>query len=183
EYRYLKKLHNLHELNPGLFKWARTRPANFPTLRLAQLAAIGSRWSGFFRKLLEEDSNFLSKFFETLNIHPYWKEHYRFEEKAKNPYVRVGQTTQNLIAINAIAPLLFAYGKHTGDEKLTDKSLEILNSLKGEKNHITRLYAQYRWHAQSAFESQGLLHLKKNYCDKKKCLHCTIGHFWLKRQA
>ena len=42
-------------------------------------------------------------------------------------------------------------------------------------NHIVRLWEQCGLKAENAGDSQALIQLKKEYCDKKDCLRCRIG--------
>ena len=46
EYNYLKHKYNLEEMEISSWKFLRLRPANFPTIRLAQLSAL------FFNKVV-----------------------------------------------------------------------------------------------------------------------------------
>jgi hypothetical protein len=83
--------------------------------------------------------------------------------------------------INTAIPMLFAYGKHKSDEALCDRAFDLLEQLKAENNHITRLWQQCGLIAQNAGDSQALIQLKEEYCDKKDCLRCRIGFEYLKR--
>jgi hypothetical protein len=56
-----------------------------------------------------------------------------------------------------------------------------LNEMRPEKNRIINDFAKYGWSAESALESQALLELKINYCDKFRCLECAIGSCILKK--
>jgi hypothetical protein len=93
---------------------------------------------------------------------------------------RIGATTVAIIAINAIVPLLFAYGKHKGEESFCDKAVSLLQSIDAEVNVITKTFGTFDIAAQSAFESQGLVQLKQNYCNNFRCLDCGIGNAILK---
>ncbi|MBX2902001.1 MAG: DUF2851 family protein [Chitinophagales bacterium] len=176
EFNYLKQLHQLPTLNAGIFKWAKTRPANFPTIRLAQLAALANAAQSLFSKLLESNIHFLTPFLHSLDVNTYWKTHFRFNEAAENKFTRIGKNTQQILAVNAVAPLLFAYGKNTGNELMVEKSLDILRQFPPEKNATTNLYKQYGFTAESALDTQGILQLNHTYCLPKKCLNCSIGN-------
>lgn len=176
EFNYLKRLHHLQELNKGVFKWAKTRPANFPTIRLAQLAAMGISAHSLLSNLLKQDIQFLHSFINHLKVNVYWKNHFQFDEEAENKFTSIGKNTIQILTINAVVPLLFAYGKHTGNDVLTERALDILRKSKVEKNSIITLYQSYNFPIENALDSQGILQLKQNYCDKKQCLNCGIGN-------
>jgi hypothetical protein len=95
--------------------------------------------------------------------------------------VTLGKTTIDIIIINAIVPLLYFYGKESGEQSYCDKAIEILEHIKAEKNKITKLYEALEFDNKNALHSQGILELKNNYCDLKNCLNCTIGLEILKR--
>lgn len=180
EFNYLKRLHSLPEMNKGIFKWAKTRPANFPTLRLAQLAALAQNMQHIFSKLLKDDIQFLAGLLNKLEVNIYWKNHFRFDEEAENKFSSIGKNTLQIITINAIVPLLFAYGKNTGNEMLTEKAVDILRQSKPEINATISLFKKYGMAAPNALLTQGVLQLKNSYCNNKQCLNCSIGNSILK---
>lgn len=73
-------------------------------------------------------------------------------------------------------PLLFLYGTHTGNDTLKNKSLEVLETLPAEKNSIIAGWQNAGMLIESAYDSQAYIHLKRNYCELKKCMQCRIGH-------
>ena len=58
---------------------------------------------------------------------------------------------------------------------------DFLEELKAENNHIVRMWQQCGLEVENAGDSQALIQLKKEYCDKKECLRCRIGYEYLKR--
>ena len=83
--------------------------------------------------------------------------------------------------INCAIPMLFAYGRATNNDMLSDRALLILDSLHAEDNNITRMWRDVGLEVTSAGDSQALIQLKKEYCDRKECLRCRIGYEYLKR--
>ncbi len=77
--------------------------------------------------------------------------------------------------------MLFAYGRHLGDDKLCDRAFNFLEQLAPENNHIVRMWEECGLHVENAGDSQALLQLKKKYCDRKDCLRCRIGYEYLKK--
>lgn len=176
EFNYLKRLHQLHELNSGIFKWAKVRPANFPTLRLAQFAAIACSSSALFSSILKGNIVFVASLLEKAHVNAYWKNHFRFDEQAQNNFTKIGKNTLQTLIVNAVAPLLFAYGKSVGNDEISEEALEILRTQKAEKNAVVAMFSAQGIGAKNALDSQGLIQLKTNYCDRKKCLQCSIGN-------
>ena len=87
----------------------------------------------------------------------------------------------NLLIINTVVPILFAYGRHRGEEKYCDRAFDFLEELKAENNHIVRMWKECGLPVENAGDSQALIQLKKEYCDRKECLRCRIGYEYLKR--
>ena len=56
----------------------------------------------------------------------------------------------------------------------------MLDELKVENNAVVRMWQDVGLNAQTASDSQALLQLKKQYCDRKDCLRCRIGYEYLK---
>ncbi|MBK7762683.1 MAG: DUF2851 family protein [Bacteroidetes bacterium] len=176
EYHYLQNLHQLQPIEKHLWKFLRLRPANFPTLRIAQFAALISNSSQLFSKITEAESlNEIENYF-TLTLHEFWLTHYSFQEKSAEKNKNLGKTfIQNLI-INAIVPTLFIFGKVHGNEVYCERALDFLQQLPAEKNSITEAWKNLGLAVNNAADTQALLQLKHHYCDTKLCLSCTIGY-------
>jgi hypothetical protein len=180
EYRFLANKYKLKPLDEKLWKFMRLRPANFPTIRIAQFAQLLFRSSADLTKILE-----LKKLSEVQNFlrtgtSEYWKNHFRFDNEIRSKNKQLGESSIQLVLINTIVPFLFIYGKHRGDEELQQKALTWLEKIKAENNHIVRKFRSLNIVPYNAMQSQALLQLKSNYCDRKRCLECRIGHRLLK---
>jgi hypothetical protein len=158
------------------WKFMRMRPANFPTIRIAQFAYLLHKSSSLFSKILSAYSvEDIRKLFNSTTSE-YWKNHYTFGKKSSKREKHTGKTFIDIIVINAIAPTLFAYGIHTADNSLKNKAITVLELTDAEQNNITHNFAKLNFPVKSALYSQGLLSLKFEYCNRHKCLHCIIGH-------
>ena len=87
-----------------------------------------------------------------------------------------------VLAINTAIPMLFAYGRYRGDERLCDRAFSLLEELKAEDNNIVRMWRDCGLVIDNAGDSQALIQLKKEYCDKKDCLHCRIGYEYMRKK-
>jgi hypothetical protein len=112
----------------------------------------------------------------------FWKEHYHFKKSTPIKSAVVGKDTVELIIINSIAPLLYLYGKKAGNEDLLMKAVAMLENIPAENNSVIKKWSSLGIKAQHAGHSQALLQLKHEYCDKKRCLECAIGHQILKSE-
>ncbi|MTI20244.1 DUF2851 family protein, partial [Fulvivirga sp. RKSG066] len=175
EYQFLKTKYSLTAtLHKHQWKFLRLRPANFPTLRIAEFAAFISTASGIFSMFLESDSKNIK---QTLRSKPtaYWQSHYRFGESTEKKISGLGESGAQLICINTVVPILAAYSYHIDDSHYLDKAIAHLQGLKIESNSIISKMKAAGFEADNAFDSQGLIELHNNYCLKKRCLQCNVG--------
>ncbi|MCX6352067.1 MAG: DUF2851 family protein [Bacteroidetes bacterium] len=183
EYAYQAKKFNLQFHHPILWKFMRTRPVNFPSIRISQLAGLVSKHQSLFSQILEvENATDIKKLFKT-EASEYWNNHYRFDEEAKETSIKnLGENSIQNIAVNTVVSTLYTYGFVKDNQIYKEKALALLESLKPEQNNITKKWAGLGFENSNAQQSQGLLNLKKRYCDNKKCLSCSLGVEVLGRQ-
>ena len=176
EYDFLRKKYMLKPVDSFLFKKLRVRPVNFPHIRLAQLAAIWIKHDILFSKIIEtEDLSALSKFFKA-EPSEYWLTHYCFNKVSGIRKKSIGHHATNVILINTVIPTLFAYGKYTNRPEYCERALRLLEEISPERNSITALFRQLGVSAKNAGDTQAIIQLKREYCEKKKCLYCRIGY-------
>ena len=58
---------------------------------------------------------------------------------------------------------------------IDDAIITLVQEIASEKNSIVDKFNTLKKVSSSALQSQALLQLKNNYCDKNKCLQCAIG--------
>lgn len=175
EYLFLQKKYSLEPMDQHLWRFLRLRPSNFPTIRISQFSALIFRSSHLLSKVLSIDSvTELSDLFQC-SASDYWTDHYTFGKLKKGKPKRLGKSGITLILINTVIPFLFAYGQQKGKADYTDRALKFLEKLPGESNSIIQQWAKFGLNTRSAFQTQALLELKRNYCDHKRCLQCGIG--------
>ena len=181
EYQYLAHKFSMKPMDATMWRFLRLRPQNFPHIRISQLANLYySRRAGLSSLVGCTTIEQLKAVLAT-SVTPYWETHYTFGSTSCRNDKNLSPASLNLLMINTAIPMLFAYGKHKSDEALCDRAFDLLEQLKAENNHITRLWQQCGLTAQNAGDSQALIQLKKEYCDKKDCLRCRIGFEYLKR--
>jgi len=179
EYAFLKVKFQLTPISKGQVQFFRLRPNNFPTIRLSQFASLYTKHQSLFSKVIENET--IEGFYNLLNVNAasFWETHYTFEKESKKSFKKVSKTFIDLLLINTIIPLKFLYLKSIGK---TDFSavLSIIDQIKPERNTIISNFHDLKIKSDSAFETQALLQLKNEYCNKQLCLQCEIGKALLK---
>lgn len=180
EYDFLQKKYKLLSIEKASWRFLRMRPANFPTIRIAQFAQLIFQSVHLFSKVLAaKNVKEIEHMFE-LKLSNYWQSHYVFDKASPRRKKSLGKNTIHLFIINTIAPMLFLYGKNKANEDYQNRAFQLLEELKPEKNSIISKWAELGMMPESAYQTQGLLQLKNEYCAAKRCLECAVGHAILK---
>jgi len=181
EYAFLSKKYRLKHLDSHIFRSLRIRPNNFPHIKIVQLAGFIRNKQGLFSNLLNIST--LEQFYSLFNfeIADYWLTHYHFGKNSVKREKKLGLSAMQLILINTVVPLFFAYGKNKNQEIYTELALKFLDMLKPESNSIITMFSRSGIQIQNAGDSQALIQLKREYCDQKKCIYCRIGHQLLRK--
>ncbi len=176
EYLYLQNKFKLKPIENHLWKFLKSRPANFPTIRIAQFSMLIHKSAGLFSKIIETKS--LKDFYKLFIHNPsdYWEKHYLFNKESVKRSKIIGKSAIDILLINTVIPFLFVYGKAKGIEELKTRAVSLLENIKPEKNAIVTKWANLDLKAINAFDTQALIQLKNEYCNAKKCLNCQIGN-------
>ncbi|AUC14242.1 hypothetical protein BTO06_03355 [Tenacibaculum sp. SZ-18] len=174
EYHYLRHKFKLRSISKNHFQFFRMRPNNFPTIRIAQLGALYIRHQNLFSELLNKTTIESIYTFFTVELNSFWNTHYTFEKESKFSLKKLSRNFIDLLIINTIIPLKFVYYKKRG-EFIDEEILNLVRSMKSEKNSIISQFENIKIQSDNALKSQALLQLKNNYCDDKKCFECAIG--------
>ena len=176
EYRFLQTKYTLKSIEASQWKFLRLRPENFPHVRLAQFAKLTQNSSKLFSKIIETEKIDELRTFFKCEVSDYWQKHYIFGKESSVSNKHLGKNSVDILLINTVIPFIFAYARKKNLEELADKAINLLENIPSEKNSIIEKWKELGIFSKNAFDSQSLLQLKKNYCDEKKCLRCTIGH-------
>ena len=179
EFSVMKAKFNLLTMPAERWKFMRMRPSNFPTIRLAQMAQLVHKNGCLFSKIKAAKNTAEVKDLFDVKASEYWETHWRFGFSTESKPKHLGETTADVLIINAVAPLLFCYGKLHKDESVCETALQFLEETEAEDNAIIRHYAQYGITAENAMQTQALLHLYSYFCKRKRCLECRIGNVLL----
>lgn len=181
EFRYLQRKFEIGQgMDATLWRFLRLRPENFPHIRLAQLAYLYQKGDKLFSRLLEAETLADVRTLLDARTSPYWENHYLFVRLSSQKEKVMGERSKDLIIINTVVPFLYTYGLHKADERMCERAGRFLEELKAESNHIIRSWSDAGLPVVSAADSQALIQLQKEYCDKRKCLYCRFGYEYLK---
>jgi hypothetical protein len=180
EYRYLRHKFELPQTDVSIWRFSKLRPDNFPHVRIAQLAFLYHQKRALFSRIMESDTVINAKTILSIGTSDYWEEHYSFNKTSPRRTKSLGNSALDLILINTVVPFLYTYGLYRGNEHLCERASTFLETLKAENNHIVRSWEGVGLSVHTAADSQALLQLRKEYCDKKKCLFCRFGYEFLR---
>jgi len=183
EYEFLASKYNLVSMDSTEWKYARLRPPNFPTIRIAQFAQLLYKSSSLLNKITNiKQVDEIFRLFNT-ETSPYWHNHFTFDQITENKArKKTGKNLINRIIINSVIPIIFYYGKDKNEQELTQLAFDLFEKIEPEKNSILDKWTSLGIANKNSADSQALIHLKNYYCEQKKCLSCSAGTFILKKQ-
>jgi hypothetical protein len=175
EYNHYKNKYQLVPMTGVEWRFSKLRPANFPPIRIAQIAQLYHKSPQLFNDILKAKN--INDIYIMLDVtaSDYWTTHYLPGKTSESKTKKIGQSTKELIAINVVVPLLFSYGQKTDNDIYKDKAISLLENIKAENNSIIREWKGLGMKTKSAFDSQSLIQLKNEYCNNFNCLNCQIG--------
>lgn len=176
EYAFYSAKYGLKPSANIYWKMARMRPQNFPHRRIAALATFIYQGFKLGSEVLNVETEEQARALFDINLMGYWARHFNFTPTTAATVKAFSYSSATVLIINVVAPLLYAYGEAMGDTQRQECAIDLLQSLKPEINSIVDLYRRGGLVAQSAFDSQALIQLRRNYCQQRKCLFCRLGH-------
>lgn len=179
EFEFLKHKYHLEPIDPKLWKFSRLRPASFPTIRIAQIAKFYHNKGSFYKWFVNSPS---SQFDLEITTSEYWETHYTIGKASNRQTKKLGSALISNLFINAVVPFLFVAAKRSNNAELQSAALSLLENIKPESNRKTKAFAECGLKPKNAGESQALIELKSEYCERKKCLSCNFGSSILRRE-
>ena len=180
EYIFLRKKYGLEPLEPHIFRNLRLRTDATPHIKLVELAAIWIRHDTLFSSVLSARTPRELKDFFRVPASAFWDTHYNFLRPSPHRKKQLGENALNMLLINTVVPLMFAYGLYHRMDEHKARALRLLASIPPEQNSIISLFSQVGMKPRNAGDTQALIQLKRNYCEQKKCLYCRLGFQLLK---
>lgn len=177
EYDFLSNKFGLKPVESPGWRMSRMRPASFPHRRLAALAMMVYGGFSLLGRVMTVSNEAEARALFDVSLTGYWLEHYSFAGPAPSvASAALGRSTVDMLVINVVAPLLMAYGQHTGDDSAMDRAVDLLEHLPGESNRYVRDFVRAGIPCGNALVSQAMVQLHREYCDVRKCLYCRLGH-------
>lgn len=183
EYAFLSNKFQLTPMEKESWKLFRIRPQNFPYRRIAMLAQFIEGGFRMMNRILEAEGEKEMRALFEVELSGYWTKHYTFGKPNERATATLSRNSIDIILINTVAPLLYAYGELTGNYEMTDNAIKLLEDLRAESNSIVSHFVAYGIDCPDALTSQALVQLKREYCDARKCIYCKIGHHLLSKAA
>ncbi len=175
EYRFMAAKFSLTP-PPTQWKLARTRPQNLPHRRLALLAKKVADGFGLMGDLAAATCVERVRDLFDIPLEGFWASHYTFApSRAKAFPAALGRQAVDSLIVNVAVPLLHARAALRGDDMAMERAYDLLASLPPEDNAPVRLFTNAGLPCRNAFESQALVELRREYCEKRKCIYCRFG--------
>lgn len=182
EYAHLRRKFSLAPIDVSAWRFLRLRPQNFPHVRIAQLAMLYCERRLTLARLIDApDVPALHALLDT-RVSDFWQTHYTFRSQ---PSARADRKlsipSKNLLIVNAVSSMLFAYGRYKSDTALCDRAVQLLEQLEPERNAVVAAWREAGVACETAADSQALLQLTRRYCEPRDCLRCRFGYEYMRR--
>ena len=183
EYAFLANKFSLRPIEGTAWRLFRSRPQNFPYRRIALLAQFVHGGFNLMNDILNiEDTKALRQLFD-LELSGYWTTHFSFGKPSPSAGHALSGSSIDIVLINTVAPLYYAYGELTDDYRMTDRAIALLEDIRPEHNSIVTMFKAAGIKCDNALTSQALIQLRRNYCEARKCIYCRLGHRLLATDA
>ena len=188
----------LRPMNAVQWQFFRLRPANFPTRRLAQAAALLAPATATSEEgLLRTDAlshlrgaltvakplTALRTLIQQAEPDPFWADHVRFERPTTPMTAHIGRSRTDRIVMDALLPVLLLDAEQREDAAQHEQVATLLASLPAASDEITRRFERHGTSPDSALATQGLHQLYRRWCTEGRCLSCAIGKAVLGRAS
>ena len=175
EFRHLAAKYSIEPMDAAMWRLKGMYANSHPILRLAQLAACFHRHSITMNSLLEcRKRRDISKLFNA-TISDYWVDTLHRFTSGSFISNRIGSFTSDILGINFVVQMIFAYGHYTHSELLTQRALELLENIPSENNRYTTIWNYRAQISKSALESQAIIQLSRQYCECSRCDECPLA--------
>lgn len=180
EFEFLRHKYQLIPLKKEIWKFSKTRPVNFPTIRISQLISLISKQQSLYHFIESKPTLIELRSFFEVETNDYFKSHFKFDVPATESSKQLGETAFYSIIINTIVPFLFFVSQQNSISEFQDYAFDLLSSISPEINTKTKEFIKLGVKPDNALETQALIQLYDTFCSIKGCLHCNVAKFLLK---
>lgn len=175
DFDYFSRKYEIAPMTGAEWNLRDIRPANHPLLRIAQLAAFLASNDFLIDRLVEcRTAEEVRRLFSA-EASDYWYTHYIPATPTRELPKRIGRMKSDLLGINLVSLIQYAYGAYNGNERLRERAFALLEAIPAEENRFMRRWRFYDLRPANAFQSQALLQLATEYCDRRRCTECPVG--------
>lgn len=180
EYDYLSHKYNLGSMSAGVWNRMGSFPAGNPVLRIAQMAALVTKEKYSMDALMALRSVEDVERMFSVTTSDYWQKRFKIDGKSAAKGGCIGRDKMNMLAINLVVPMQFAYASVMGREELKGAALDLLERVPTERNRLVSRWTGFGVPVRSAYDSQALIELS-HLCDEGRCGECPLGKMLRKR--
>lgn len=180
EFEHLRVKYNIEPMMASEWQLTNIYPHNHPTIRLTQLAACFLNRDFTLQSALACKTNRSVYHLFDGETSDYWLENFMPTSNPSAMSYRMGHLKSDLLGINLIAPMMFAYSIYTQNDAATNNAILLQESIMAENNKFTKPWTMAGFELRNAFESQALIQLSKEYCLRQRCRECPLAHQLIK---
>lgn len=174
EWNYLASKYELSPMRFTDWRLSKTRPYNHPVLRLAQLAMLLYKREFFVNAIIEcRTTEDIEKLF-CIEASEYWQNHFLPARESRFVPKRLGKEKSYILGINLVVQMQYAYSYNIGRDNLRESALQLLEMLPAENNRFMNGWQHRGIYPKTAAESQALLQISTEYCNKNRCSECFV---------
>lgn len=156
---------------------AQVRPFNHPVLRIAQLAMLLHSREFIVNHIIAcKSAKDIEELF-CVEASEYWKSHFIPARDSKDVPKRIGKAKSHILGINLVVPVQIAYSDNIGQHNLKLNAVELLRAIPAEDNRYIRSWQMIGIEPKNALESQAIIQIITEYCQKGRCSECPIQNF------
>lgn len=175
EYQHLATKYNIQGMDASEWQLTHIYPNNHPALRLVQIAACyHSRKLSIHSVTACRSRQDLHKIFK-VPTSEYWIRRIMPNANVDRLSRHIGTLKSDILGINVVAQINYAYGRFLGSDTIIESATNLLEDIPAEENRYIKGWNHYERIAVTAFESQALLQLSKEYCEKGACQRCPFA--------
>ena len=176
EYNHLAIKYSICAMSTLDWNITKQKPLNHPVLRIAQLAKFITTKHFLLDQILKCSTKEDTYRLFCIEASDYWLSHFVPGRESQRQTIKsIGREKAELLGINFVAPMQFAYGDYIGDEAQKEGVIDLLENLGVERNYITKGWRLNGVKMENAFDSQAMIQLHTEYCHQARCGVCAIG--------
>ena len=174
QWNHLANKYNLSPMRYSDWNIAKVRPYNHPVLRLAQLSTLLHSKEFIVNRIISCQTTEDVENLFCIEASDYWKSHFVPARESINVSKRIGKEKSHILGINLVIPIQIAYADNIGKGSLRERAITLLGTLPAENNRYTRRWVQEGLFLQNAKDSQAVIQIVTEYCQKERCNECPV---------